>query len=113
MQEEELQSPEETPKKRPLSEQFWRSIVFIAIAAAPAGLWFSKVGGTQPLVVLGLCVFIGFALSLPGVSGIRVAQGTVGMIVAHNAPTSMQGKVLDTFMDDAEETEDEQPQDEE
>jgi hypothetical protein len=78
-------------------KQITKSIVFTVLGATPGVVWFLNAGTTQSVVIACLGTFIGFGLSLPGVSVARVAGGTAGMIIANNAPRSMQGKIMDTF----------------
>jgi len=88
-------------------KQITKSVVSAAIGAAPGIIWFFNAGTTQSVVIACLGAFVGFGLSLPGVSAARVAGGTVGMIAAHNAPVSMRGKIMDAFVggDDTPENE--------
>lgn len=78
-------------------KQITKSVVFTILGATPGIIWFLNAGTTQSVVIGCLGAFVGFGLSLPGVSAARVAGGTAGMIVANNAPRSMQGKIMETF----------------
>lgn len=76
------------------------TIAFTLIGAAPGAIWLINAGTTQSLVIACLGAFIGFGLSLPGVSAARVMGATVGMILARNVPMSpLQDKILDAFID--------------
>jgi len=89
-----------------------KSVVCTLIGAAPGAIWLINVGTTQSLVIACLGAFIGFGLSLPGVSATRVLGATVGMILARNVPMSpLQDKILDTFMGEQESRETEQAAD--
>lgn len=79
-------------------KQIAKSIVMTLIGAAPGTLWFFNAGKTQSIVIASLGAFVAFCLSLPGVSAARVAGGTAGMIIARNAPRSMQGEILNAFV---------------
>ncbi|QDV16231.1 hypothetical protein Pan153_08530 [Gimesia panareensis] len=89
-------------------KQITKSVLFTAAGAAPGIIWIINAGTTQSIVIACLGAAVGFGLSLPGVSAARVAGGTVGVIVARNAPLSMQDKILDTFIGDSETPENEQ-----
>jgi hypothetical protein len=78
--------------------QIIKSIVGTALGVAPGVTWWIISGTTQGLVLAGFGAFIGFALSLPGVSASRIAGATAGTIVAYNVPGPLKGKVLDHFM---------------
>lgn len=90
------------------ARQIAKSVVFTAIGAAPGIIWFFNAGTTQPIVIACLGAFVAFGLSLPGVSAARIAGGTAGMIVARNAPSSMQGKIMDAFVGEDDSPENEQ-----
>ena len=92
-------------------KQVVKTIVFTVVGAAPGVIWFIMVGTVQPVVIASLCAFIGFALSLPGVSLGNVAAGTAGMIAAHNAPPSMKGEIMDAFVGEKDAAEDEDDDD--
>ena len=80
-------------------KQAAKTVVCTLMGAAPGAIWLINVGTTQSLVITCLGAFIGFGLSLPGVSAARVLGATVGMILARNVPMSpLQDKILDTFM---------------
>jgi hypothetical protein len=66
--------------------QVLRSMLSTAAAVAPGLLWFASGGSGPAAVVTVLGGFIGFCLSLPGVSATRIARGTFWTIVVYNAP---------------------------
>ncbi len=82
--------------------QIYKSIGGTALGVTPGLVWYAVSGTAQGLVLAGLGAFIGFALSLPGVSASRVANLTAGVIVANNVPTPMKHKVMDHFVKDDE-----------
>lgn len=86
------------------TKQVIKTVIFTTIGAAPGTVWTILAGSTQSVVITCLGAFIGFGLSLPGVSAARVASGTAGMIIAKNVPSSMQDKVWDTFLGEDEST---------
>ncbi len=86
--------------KKPSTGQVIKSVILTSIGAAPGTIWFINAHTTQAVVIACLGTFIGFALSLPGVSAARVAGGVAGSIVAHNVPRSMQKRVFDAFLPD-------------
>lgn len=98
----ETTAPPLQPAGSPLRKQVVKSLLGTVVGGAAGGFWLVQGGGTQAVVIMLLGAFIGFALTLPGVSAARVAGGAAGMIVAHNAPASMRGKILDYFVADPE-----------
>ncbi len=99
--------------KKIAPKQIAKSIIFTALGAAPGIIWFCNAGTGQSIIIACLGAFVAFGLSLPGVSMARVAGGTAGVLVAHNVPRSMQGKVMDTFVGETHqeklESDDDQP----
>jgi hypothetical protein len=76
-------------------KQVVKSVVYVFIAAILGGTWIAVAPWPSSVVVAVLCVLAGAGLSLPGVSAARVAGGTVGLIVAKNAPPFMRQKIMD------------------
>ncbi len=82
--------------------QIAKSIAMTTLGALPGIIWYVNAPSTQPVVIGCLGAFVGFALSLPGVSAARVAGGTVAAIAAHNAPRSMRNGIWDFVLDENE-----------
>lgn len=80
--------------------QIAKSVLLTALGAAPGLVWYFNARTGQSLFITALGTFIGFALSLPGVSARNVLAGTAAAIIANNAPRSMHGKVYETFLGD-------------
>ncbi len=96
--------PSEASEKagRGPARQVVKTLLFAGLGAAPGSVWLYYAGSTQALVILLLGTLVGVGLSLPGVSALRVAGGTVGMIAAYNAPRSMRGRIMEHFVGDSE-----------
>jgi len=66
--------------------QIFKSLVLIILGGL-LGLIPFRIGATGFAVVVSILgMFVGFALSLPGVSAARVAGGVAGAIIAKNVP---------------------------
>lgn len=78
------------------TRQIFKSLLCTLIGAGACCL-FAGHGATQIVIVATLGAFVGFALSLPGVSAGNVAAGTLGMIIAHNIPGPAGRRVFDAL----------------
>ncbi len=94
--------------------QVAKTALFTAIGAAPGTLWFLNAGPPQSVVIACLGAFVGFALSLPDVSGKRISAGLMAAIVNKTFPFIEMGTVMRSLVGeevDDEEDEFEKPRD--
>lgn len=76
--------------------QIAKTIILTVVGAAPGAYWlYSQGWAPASLIICLLGAFIGFALSLPGVSAGNVLRGTAGVVAAHNAPVGMRDQILE------------------
>jgi hypothetical protein len=86
--------------------QTWTPLVILrtafctGIGAFPGGYWLSQSRSAQAAIVFGLGAFIGFALSLPGVSIGRVISGMGTLAVSKRKFGRLIGEALNPTGDD-------------
>src|SRR5436305_5565906 len=73
-----------------------RAALGLALGITP-GIFFYVYGHGQAPLVIVLGAFIGLACALANVSARNVAAGMAGVIIARNAPRSMQGAIMEHF----------------
>jgi hypothetical protein len=84
----------------------FRQSIMSALGGAVGGLpgflcwWLLGYGVGWAVFVAALGVFIGLALTLPGVSGKRILGATAGWVVAHNTGWYWGKKVYETIAGD-------------
>ena|SRR5581483_261312 len=78
--------------------QVIKSLIGGVLGGLPGAIWYFNVGSVQSIVIASLGAFVGFALTLPGVSLERVALGTVGAIAARNVHGPMRERILEATM---------------
>ncbi len=92
--------------------QIVKSAIGAVIGAVPGAVFLFYAhgkAGFAPYVVLALGLFIGVALTLPGVSAGNVLRGTAGVIAAHNVAPRHREKVLDVFLNSGKPVEPDAP----
>lgn len=87
--------PHVKPESISPRQQAAKSIVVAVVFSIPGIALFANTGLGAHLLIAVLGAFVGFALTLPGVSAARVARVTGGMIAARNLPGPLADKVMD------------------